>query len=118
MEKLVKNGKNMSVKNNRNKVSYIENLKFIEMYVSLINKIVSCNSLNKNQKKELSIGYNIYLEGLLGGSWLDDEWYFENIEKMEYLYFMTLIGNELSELDFESWVEEEILWKLFTNSIS
>lgn len=92
-------------------------IKWINKYVKLIYKIIELGELNKLQKNDLNIGFEIYLDGLWGGNYESMEWCEENLNKKEYLYFIELLGDKLMSIDFKNWEEEGVIFKLIDNSI-
>lgn len=108
------------MKNNiqKNELKMIRNIdEWVKKYVKLIYKIIELRELNKFQKKYLNIGFEIYLVGMWGGSFESEEWCEENLNKKEYLYFEELIGKKIMDIDFKSWEEEGVIFKLIDDNI-
>ncbi len=91
--------------------------KWINNYVKLIYKIIELRELNRFQKNDFNIGFEIYLDAYWCGSCENNEWCEENLDKKEYLYFKELIGDKLMNIRFKSWEEEGVIFKLIDNSI-
>jgi hypothetical protein len=108
------------MKNNilKNELEVVRNInKWIKNYVKLIYKIMELRELNKFQKNDFNIGFEIYLDAYWGGSGGSNEWCEENLGKKEYLYFKELIGDKLMDIDFKSWEEEGVIFKLIDDNI-
>ena len=108
------------MKNNilKNELEVVRNVnKWIKNYVKLIYKIMELRELNKFQKNDFNIGFEIYLDAYWGESCGSNEWWEENLSKKEYIYFKEIIGNKLMDIDFKSWEEEGIIFKLIDDSI-